>query len=295
MANEDHGIEAIRSVASELLGYPVAPGDDLFDRGATSLTAMRLATRLSSRFSRTIEVSDIFRTRSPQRIAELLGRAPTSPSSTDKGRVDPGPERGYTPHELPFVFGSFWTALRNGARLDEAVVPVIYRLRGTLDAAVLSEALDHLVARHEVLRVRFSSDLEHPQVRVLPAGETTGVLKRQPAVSTLAEAERAATAWAMRPFDLAAGSPIRAALFPAGPHEAVLAISVHHIFFDGWSARLFSEELADAYQALLRGIIPQADQPPSYFRVIAAQREQYRKQFPFAVWSRRKRMADAPS
>ncbi|GAA5609475.1 tyrocidine synthase 3 [Streptomyces platensis] len=293
-ANEDHDIEAIRSVASELLGYPVAPGDDLFDRGATSLTAMRLATRLSSRFSRTIEVSDIFRTRSPQRIAELLGRAPASPSGTDTGRVDPGPETGYTPHELPFVFGSFWTALRNGARLDEAVVPVIYRLRGTLDAAVLSEALDHLVARHEVLRVRFSSDLEHPQVRVLPAGETTGVLKRQPAVSTLAEAERAATAWAMRPFDLAAGSPIRAALFPAGPHEAVLAISVHHIFFDGWSARLFSEELADAYQALLRGITPQADQPPSYFRVIAAQREQYRKQFPFAVWSRRKRMADAP-
>ncbi|MCX4637593.1 AMP-binding protein [Streptomyces platensis] len=294
VANEDHDIEAIRSVASELLGYPVAPGDDLFDRGATSLTAMRLATRLSSRFSRTIKVSDIFRTRSPQRIAELLGRAPASPSGTDTGRADPGPETEYTPHELPFVFGSFWTALRNGTRLDEAVVPVIYRLRGTLDAAVLSEALDHLVARHEVLRVRFSSDREHPQVRVLPAGETTGVLKLQPAVSTLAEAERAATAWAMRPFDLVAGSPIRTALFPAGPHEAVLAISVHHIFFDGWSARLFSEELADAYKALLRGIIPQADQPPSYFRVIAAQREQYRKRFPFAVWSRRKRMADAP-
>ncbi|MFC9879423.1 AMP-binding protein [Streptomyces libani] len=293
-ADTDHGIEAVRSVAAELLGYPVASGDDLFDRGATSLTAMRLATRLSSRFSRTIPVSDIFRTRSPQRIAELLGRAPAAPSGTDTGRADPGPETGYAPRELPFVFGSFWTALRSGTRLDEAVVPVIYRLRGAVDAAALSAALDHLVARHEVLRVRFGSDLEHPQVRVLPAGETAGVLQLQPAVASPAEAERAATAWAMRPFDLVAGSPIRAALFPAGRHEAVLAISVHHIFFDGWSARLFSEELADAYGALLGGTVPQADQPPSYFRVIAAQREQYRKQFPFAIWSRRKRMADAP-
>ncbi|WP_327227902.1 AMP-binding protein [Streptomyces platensis] len=293
-ADADHDVEAVRSVAAELLGYPVGPRDDLFDRGATSLTAMRLATRLSSRFARTIDASDVFRTRSPQRIAELLGRAPAAPSATDTGRPDPGPETGYAPHELPFVFGSFWTALRSGTRLDEAVVPVIYRLRGAVDAAVLAAALDHLVARHEVLRVRFGSDLEHPQVRVLPAGETAGVLKQHPAVASLAEAERAATEWAMRPFDLVAGSPIRAALFLAGPHEAVLAISVHHIFFDGWSARLFSEELADAYEALLRGRTPRADQPPSYFRVIAAQREQYRKRFPFAVWSRRKRMADAP-
>lgn len=293
-AAADDRIEAVRSVAAELLGYSIGPRDDLFDRGATSLTAMRLATRLSSRFSRTIEVSDIFRARSPQRIAELLDRAPASPSDPDAGHADPGPETGYAPRELPFVFGSFWTALRSGTRLDEAVVPVIYRLRGAVDGAVLAKALDHLVARHEVLRVRFGSDLEHPQVRVLPAGETAGLLERHHAVASLTTAERAATEWAMRPFDLVAGSPIRAALFPAGPDEAVLAISVHHIFFDGWSARLFSQELTDAYRALRRGLAPQADQPPSYFRVIAARRQQYRKQFPLAIWSRRKRMADAP-
>ncbi|MCX4445047.1 AMP-binding protein [Streptomyces sp. NBC_01789] len=289
--------EAVRAAASGLLGYPVGPEDDLFDRGATSLTAMRLATRLGRLHARGIGPADIFRARTPRRIAGLLADAPAAPAPDDGGatEADPGPETGYVPKELPFIFGSFWTAMRGGSRLDEAVVPVVYRLRGKTDPALLAAALDHLVARHEVLRVRFGDDPDRPSVRVLPASEARGLLRRHGTSADLATAEHAATTAAMRPFDLAARSPIRAELFPvAGSDDAVLAISAHHIFFDGWSARLFSEELASAYTVLADGRIPSAAPPPSYFRIIAAHREQHRELLPKAIWARRRRMADAP-
>ena len=91
-----------------------------------------------------------------------------------RGARIPVPRRGYAPHELPFVFGSFWTALRSGTRLDEAVgagdLPAGEVRRSA--AVVTRSSPGPSGARHEVLRVRFGSDLEHPQVRVLPAGET---------------------------------------------------------------------------------------------------------------------------
>lgn len=293
----DGPVEVVRAVASELLGYPVGPGDDLFDRGATSLTAMRLATRLGRLHARDVGPADIFRARTPRRIAAILAGAPATRTPDDGGvaEADPGPETGYVPKELPFIFGSFWTAMRGGSRLDEAVVPVVYRLRGKTDPALLAAALDHLVARHEVLRVRFGDDPDRPSVRVLPASEAGGVLRRHGTSADLAAAESAATAAAMRPFDLAAKSPIRAELFPvAGSDDAVLAISAHHIFFDGWSARLFSDELATVYRELVDGRIPSAAPPPSYFRIIAAHRARHRELMPKAIWARRRRMADAP-
>jgi mycobactin peptide synthetase MbtE len=290
----DPVVAAVRDTAAELLGYRVRSDDDVFDRGATSLTAMRMATRLSSAFSRTVDVSDIFRARTPGRIAEVIRRA-AAQETLAAGFADPGPDVGYQPTALPFIFGSFWAAMRSGSTLDEALVPIVYQLRGPVRDDVLRTALDRLVARHEVLRVRFGDDYDRPEIRVLPASETVGLLEQMDPSSSLTDATRTATQWAMRPFDLTTGGPIRAGLFPAGDDEAVLAVSAHHIFFDGWSARLFSQELAETYLALLDDPAQApGPQPPSYFRVIATQREQYRERFPVAVWTRRQQMADAP-
>ncbi|MCP4659209.1 MAG: amino acid adenylation domain-containing protein, partial [bacterium] len=54
---------------------------------------------------------------------------------------------------------------------------------------------------------------------------------------------------ARRPFDLARGPVLRAALLRHAAGEHHLLLTVHHIAFDGWSRGVFLRELAAVYQA----------------------------------------------
>ena len=55
------------------------------------------------------------------------------------------------------------------------------------------------------------------------------------------------------PFDLAAGPLLRACLVRLGAAGHVLALCVHHVVFDEWSARIFRRELLALYEAFRRG------------------------------------------
>ena len=59
------------------------------------------------------------------------------------------------------------------------------------------------------------------------------------------------TRW--RPFDLAVGPLIRGCLIRLSAGEHVLALSVHHVVFDEWSARVFRRELVALYAAFRAG------------------------------------------
>jgi aryl carrier-like protein len=62
---------------AEVLGHPEAgPDTDFFDAGGDSLTAMRLATRLTRQTGNDVRVQDIFDCGTPIQLAERLrGRA----------------------------------------------------------------------------------------------------------------------------------------------------------------------------------------------------------------------------
>ena len=54
---------------------------------------------------------------------------------------------------------------------------------------------------------------------------------------------------ARRPFDLATGPLLRAALLRLGPERHLLVLVLHHIVADGWSVTVFLRELAALYAA----------------------------------------------
>src|SRR6185295_15995215 len=58
---------------------------------------------------------------------------------------------------------------------------------------------------------------------------------------------------AMRPFDLARGPLLRAALFRLAPEESVVLLSLHHVIFDAWSMGLLVREVAVLYEAFAAG------------------------------------------
>ena len=58
------------------------------------------------------------------------------------------------------------------------------------------------------------------------------------------EVERLSAAEARRPFDLAAGPLLRAALVRVAADEWTLLLALHHVVADGWSMEILFRELA---------------------------------------------------
>ncbi|GHJ47712.1 hypothetical protein Cs7R123_50540 [Catellatospora sp. TT07R-123] len=136
-------------------------------------------------------------------------------------------------------------------------IPVVLRVRGGLDPAVLGAALDAVAARHESLRMRFGAtadgepvlhldDTVHIDLAVLDADGADRAAREE----HVHEAVRARLA---EPFDLATGPLVRAALYRLGDGEHVLMLAVHHIVCDGWSVDVLVGELVALYDALVAG------------------------------------------
>jgi pipecolate-incorporating enzyme len=129
-------------------------------------------------------------------------------------------------------------------------LPIVHRLGGALDAAVLDRALGLLVDRHEALRTVFDAEDGEPRQHVRPPG--TVRLRRCDARDEdhAAELVRRETA---EPFDLSTGPVLRALLVRLADDDHVLALTVHHVAGDGWSLAILQVELSALYAALLRG------------------------------------------
>ncbi|MEH1123085.1 non-ribosomal peptide synthetase/MFS transporter [Micromonospora sp. CPCC 206061] len=159
-------------------------------------------------------------------------------------------------------------------------VPVVLRLRGTLDAAALGAALDAVAARHESLRMRFAATADGQPVLDIDDAVSIGldVVEAEGASVAAREAwvRETVRARLATPFDLAQGPLLRAALFAIGPDDHVLALTAHHIVCDGWSADLL---VGEVLALLAADSLPQ---PPLQYG-------------DFAVWQRerqRQRLAD---
>jgi amino acid adenylation domain-containing protein len=156
--------------------------------------------------------------------------------------------------ELPLSFGQeqLWFIDRFAPGLPTYNIPIALQLSGTLDTAALRRGLAAVVARHEALRTRLGTvDGGRPaQVISAPAAVPLGVtdlpqLTPGPRQAALREF---ITAEAARPFSLAEGPLLRASLIQLAETEHVLLLVVHHVVFDGWSARVLVRDLAALYE-----------------------------------------------
>ncbi|MEU6621416.1 amino acid adenylation domain-containing protein [Streptomyces litmocidini] len=127
------------------------------------------------------------------------------------------------------------------------------RLRGDLDTAALTAALDQVVRRHETLRTTFDA----------PAGRGVQVVHEHtaqdlPTVDVSgpgaeAAVERFLATEMNEPFDLRHGPLLRATLLRVDDREHVLVLAMHHIVCDGWSTGRLLGELAAGYEAAVGG------------------------------------------
>ena len=261
---------ALAEIWESLLGVSaIRRDDDFFARGGHSLLAARLRTRIRDRFQCELPLRELFENSLLQRQAELVARQTRSPLAS---AIAPCARNGRLP--LSFAQERLWFLDQLEPGNAAYNMPGALRLRGPVDVAALQAAFGRVVERHEVLRLAFPA--YGGVAGAVPVAERPRMasidLRKAPAGAL----ERYLQDDARRPFDLAAGPPIRAAALRIGEHEVVLAATLHHIVADGWSIGLFLNELCTQYAAAIAGA--RAALPPlaiQYADFAAWQRERH--------------------
>ncbi|HSU84281.1 MAG TPA: condensation domain-containing protein, partial [Thermoanaerobaculia bacterium] len=230
--------------------------DDFFDLGGDSLLATHLVARLNQELGAELTLRSIFESPTAAELAVALA------ARQGEGAGAWGPvlrRTGGEPVPLSFAQQRLWflDQLEPGNPAYNLATAVL--LTGPLDRAAFAASLEGVVARHEVLRTTFwlADDaggepvqwIAPPAPLPIPAIDLAGL----PEEAREAEALRLAAEEAMRPFDLARGPVLRAALLRLDAARHVALLTMHHMVGDGWSIDLLVRELVALYPAFAAG------------------------------------------
>lgn len=260
----------LAAIWAGLLELPQVGADqDVFALGADSLAATQMRSRLRERFNVDFSFEDIF---DCPTVAALAARLETAASGREAG-LPAWRQAAAADAPLSFQQQRMYLLSRlDPTRYNYNVVEVAV-LKGPVDAAALSASLAAICARHEALRSIFVERQGEPAQRVLHAPPRFERIKLKPcpADKRAATIRREALKLAQYPFDLAREPPLKVTLLSFDRTSHALVVNVHHLVTDGWSQRLFWEELATHYAAAQKRSA--AALPPPAF--------QYRD---FALW-----------
>jgi amino acid adenylation domain-containing protein len=249
---ESEAETALAAMWGTVLGRaPAAPSDNFFDLGGHSLLVVRLTWRVREAFGVDLPARALFDHPVLRQYALLVRSARSAPAAAAE-RI-PEVERG-GPLPVSFAQHRFWFLDRLDPTSPVHNILAARRVTGPLDVLRLQRALDAVVTRHEVLRMRFiqagGRPMQVPEARAsVPL--TLVDLSDLSAADRVVEARRQVMAACAQPFDLKRAPALRAVLVRTGDEEAILALVIHHAVADGPSKGLLFADLAAAYDGPL--------------------------------------------
>jgi len=241
----------VAELFGELLGRDrIGADDSFFDLGGHSLLATKLVACVRSSCDVEIGVREVFEYPT---VAELAGHIDALAAGTA------GPARPplvAVPRGGPMPLSSAqlrtWFSYRVEGPSTLNNIPFAARLTGPVDLDALRRAVGDVVDRHEILRTSYREIDGVPYQVVHPAAGVAVRVADGCGADWVAEqlaAERAHV------FDLENQWPLRAAILRADD-EHVLALTLHHIAGDHWSAGVLFTDLLVAYRARCAGAAP---------------------------------------
>ena len=223
--------------------------DDFFELGGHSLLAIRLISAIRKSFAVEITIGAVF---DHPTIAGLLAQM-TGPQTTETlSAITPVHPR---PEHIPLSFSQerLWFI----DRLEGSVqyhVPAVLRLKGSLNVSALSNALQEVVSRHEVLRTVIKEDSGKPYQQINEKGGWTLQIADGKRFSQDAAAlQQAIEKRIHQPYDLSKDNMLRASLFTFSETDHLIVLVLHHIVSDGWSKSVLVKELVELYDYYATG------------------------------------------
>ncbi len=169
------------------------------------------------------------------------------------------------PEQLPLSFAQQRLWFLNQMQPDLAVynLPMAIEVEGFLDIAALSQSLNKIVCRHEVLRTQFVTRNGQPE-QVIGEPEPVAIVQidLQNSPDPKAQIQEVAITDAQKPFDLSQDQLLRVTHLKLSETKSVVLFTLHHIIADGWSMEILVQELGAGYRAALMGQTPSLPELP---------------------------------
>ncbi|MBT5890779.1 MAG: amino acid adenylation domain-containing protein, partial [Chromatiales bacterium] len=239
--------QQLAGIWADILGIDaVGIHDDFFELGGHSLLAIQVVARIRKHVGSNLTLRLLFENPT---IAALAGAID---GSADK----PAPEIATIDRDghLPLSFAQQRLWFLHQLMPDNPMynVPWAQRFTTDFDTALLQQALDQLVAKHETLRSNFISDAGKPELRI-NAGQQIPVDHISVADET--ELQATLTRLSRKLFELDQGPLLTVTAIDIGSEgqDSALMLVMHHIISDAWSLDLLTRELLDDYRSLQAG------------------------------------------
>jgi amino acid adenylation domain-containing protein/non-ribosomal peptide synthase protein (TIGR01720 family) len=247
VAPRNHAERVLAEIWSQVLGVEsVGVQDNFFALGGDSLLTIRVISEAKKRGLR-LTPRDLLENQTVAELASVEGLHPAL--SAEQGAVE-GPVP-LTPTQLLYF-------ARSHPNPHHWAIPSLVSTGAALDPSLLKEALRHLIAHHDALRMRFEKDggrwrsfikgddgeatpFTHVDLSGVPEGELHGAMEA-------AIAEQHAT------LHLTDGPVIRVVLLTPGSGrlDRVLLLT-HHLVSDGISQSVLVQDFIQLYRQLSQG------------------------------------------
>ncbi|SKA47939.1 amino acid adenylation domain-containing protein [Chitinophaga eiseniae] len=236
----------------QLLGREkISVHDHFFEMGGHSLKATRLVSQIYKTFEVKIGLKDIFAHPSIEAQAIMIQSARRAAFDP----ILPAPEADSYP--LSEVQRRLWIMSRFEGANAAYNMPGVFKFEGKLDYTALENAFSRLIARHESLRTVFREDGSGEVKQFILDPAATGFRIIYENLNNLVDNEAGLNEIirkeAMRPFSLATGPLLRAALYRIASNRWIFVYTMHHIVSDGWSMNILIKELMNCYNAHVAG------------------------------------------
>ncbi|MEM9819502.1 MAG: amino acid adenylation domain-containing protein, partial [Bacteroidota bacterium] len=218
-----------------------------FELGGHSLLATRAIAQIKSLRAVELNVRDLFQHPTVAQLAEFVER---------QSGIQQIPE--LTPQErgamipLSFAQERLWFVHQLSGS-QQYHTPNILTLRPDTDPVLLMQAFKEVVQRHEVLRTLIREQNGQAYQIVTSAEDWQVTFMEQTPFQNEEEQQTHFEQFVSEAFDFSQEYPLRVQLIQVGDEGYILAMVVHHIASDGWSASILIDEVWNIYQALSNG------------------------------------------
>jgi acyl-CoA synthetase (AMP-forming)/AMP-acid ligase II/NRPS condensation-like uncharacterized protein/aryl carrier-like protein len=277
----------LAGIWADLLGFDeIGVDQDVFALGVDSITIMRMLSRLRELFAVDLSLKDIF---AAPTVTALAARLESERSSAPASRARPGDvavPQGDTAHTMSIVQERMLRIEQELPGLPQFNLPFAYRLKGPLNVPALERSLAEVVRRHEALRTGFGWRAGRPVAVVTPANDIGSSLAVEDLAAPsakhsrvnallLRKAELKVEQECLVPIDMKQAPLLRARLLRLGADDHVLLLILHDLIIDGWSMRVFMEDLAGLYAAFTAGNEPRLSEPALQFSDFSRWQQQW--------------------
>ncbi|UOG22948.1 amino acid adenylation domain-containing protein [Gordonia amicalis] len=224
--------------------------ESFFDLGGNSLSATKVAARLSSDLEVDIPVAAVFDAPSVRAMAEFAsdhGTPSRRPRLAARSRENTAP--------LSTVQRGMWLVNRADPTSPAYNVAMALRLSGRLEMDAIGSAIEDLIDRHESIRTRYPLIDGEPTQLVLDRGDALQLLERS-VVDVDGDPTAVIAEFTGRGFDVTAAPPLRMTLLRLTDTEHILVLVMHHITADGASMLPLATDVMAAYSARVAGRRP---------------------------------------